>query len=222
MRPVIALLRHHWTTSRRLLLGLGALLLISLLLLMSQVPHFLASMPLVPFQWSLAIGAIVLLQGLLGPGETFVLALPVSRTQVVQARYLASLLAFAAGLLIPLVLVTLGHLAFPSRVGAVGADAWKISGLLFLMEAALVFAFLPFTFSLGGQKGVMAFTLSLVLVLGSLLAWKGIDGLVALVIQNGMRAMDRPAFAAGVSAAVAGLGALSMITSGYVYPRRSF
>jgi len=53
--------------------------------------------------------AIVTLQGLAIPVEGFLLSLPVSRTQVVRAKYFTSLCGLAAGLALPLFVAWTAH-----------------------------------------------------------------------------------------------------------------
>ncbi len=164
--------------------------------------------------------AIVTLQGMAIPVEGFLLSLPVSRTQVVRAKYFTSLCGLAAGLALPLVVAWTAHRVAPTHVPGLSRDVLGLVALLGLFLAAGIFYFLPFVYHFGTSKGMMLFAVTLILFPAGALAWKGASGCLEVILAFGNRALDQPTFALGLGASGLIFGLVSLRLSVRSYQRR--
>lgn len=220
--PMVALLRHHLTLVRRSL-GWTVTVLTGLSLLIlhgaSEVtaPTMLAALTLI---WSFALGLLPGAAGLLDRTETFLVGLPVTRSQMVKARYLATLLGLSLGTFLPLGLGVLVHALAPTTFRAVPADVWGVAALMLLGGALLAFAFLPLAFRFGGPRGAAVFSAGLLILVSGLLAWKGLLGLSDLVLAVSTPLLDHAPRAWGTAAGALGLGVASASLATRSYLRR--
>jgi len=219
---MLPLIRMAWTLNRCLLLQAAPLFVLYLaVLILAQR----GSDPVKFITVALAIAclctAIVTLQGLTLPVEGFLLSLPVSRPQVVRAKYATSLAGLAAGLALPLVTGWSAHLVAPARVPALASEAVGLVALGGVFLALGIFLLLPFIYRLGPSKGLMAFTLTLIVLPAGALAWKGTNGCMDVLEAFGMRWLAHRPFALTVCAGLLLLGLASLSLSIRSYRRRA-
>lgn len=151
---MLALIRMDWTLNRRMFIFMSPIFflwtsgpIVSPHIGMALFPIFLIAsiavfLPLIPF---------------LGPTspEAFLGALPVSRGQIVNARYLASLGTAALGLGLSSGLAAIfRNLGIPGM--PVGLASGHLMGIAFLaaLVAGGIFLLLPFFFRFGGERGL--------------------------------------------------------------------
>jgi hypothetical protein len=159
----------------------------------------------------------------LGPHtlEPYVCALPVSRSQIVAARYASALVTLLLALLLPL--------GFGLGARALGLNAMEglpledaILGLaaLGLILSALLFLYLPFHFRFGGERGLGAFAGSG--FAGLLLLFFALGGrsLLTHSFEPSLEALERLPVRLGVLAAWLSLGGASLALSRASYQRR--
>ncbi len=163
---------------------------------------------------------IVTLQGLTLPVEGFLLALPISRTQVVRAKYLTSLMGLVIGLVLPLATAWSAHLVAPARIPAAGPTALGIVALGGTFMSLGIFLCLPLVYRFGPSKGLMTFTVLAILLPAGGLIWKGANGCMDLLESLGNRWLNEPFFALGILVAVLLLGVGSLHLSERSYRRR--
>jgi hypothetical protein len=215
------LMHTAWIINRRLLFQFSPVLAIYLWALLSAQSTADASktaMILVVF--AALITSVVALQGLLLPVEDFILSLPVSRSQVVRAKYLACLLGLAAGLALPLLTAWIAHLVAPSRIPALSPDVLGIGGLAALHLALGIFLFLPFIYQFGPTRGISLFALSLVALLAGCVAWKGPEACTKILVDYGDRMLESWTFALAIGAGVAAFGLASLAFSIWTYQNK--
>lgn len=165
--------------------------------------------------------AIVTLQGLTLPVEGFLLALPISRTQVVKAKYATSLMGLTIGLALPLATAWIAHRLAPAWVPPASPTAMGIVALGGTFIALGIFLCLPLVYRFGPSNGLMTFTLLTILVPAGALLWKGANGCMDLLEAFGNRWLDQPLFALGVLIAVLLFGVGSLRLSEHSYRRRT-
>jgi len=215
---MLALMRTAWIINRRLLLQFSPWLLVYLgVVVFGQCDGDSLKMSLSLTFFATLITVIVTLQGLLLPVEDFILSLPISRAQVVGAKYLSSLLGMAAGFALPLLTGLLAHLLAPSHVHAFSAEALSIGGLAALGLAFGVFLFLPFIYQFGPTRGFTCFSLTLVAAFAACLAWKGRWGCTKALLDFGSHMLESRPFAFTVIAGVSVFGVLSLLFSIWTY-----
>lgn len=169
------------------------------------------------------LAAIVTLQGILFPIEPFLLALPVNRSQVVRAKYLASSLSILLGVGLPLIMAVVGHALFPRsfpwmlRAEIVGACA--VACVLLL---AGLFLFLPFIYRFGSTRGFTGFTLSLAFLVILAMGIQGPNKALDALLSHSERFISSPGFAGTTLLALLGMGFLSLAYASRAYCRRSF
>lgn len=219
MRPLI---RMTWVINRRMLLQLIPLFAFYIAqLVMAQR----ANLPVMFVFIFLAIGGVamgaVMLQGLTFPVDGFLLSLPVSRAQVVRAKYATSLVALVGGLALAFGASWLAQVVAPAQFPAVPAMvlARAAMGALVLMTG--LFCFLPSVFVLGPMKGLLGFTVVLILVPTVGLIWKGAAECLELLIGFGHRVLTQPLLALGLVTGVLLLGLASLWISVAGYQRRA-
>jgi len=103
-----------WIINRRLLFLFSPLLifyLASFVRILQRGGNPLAMAAILVF-FATILTVITTLQGLFLPVEEFILSLPVSRSQIVRAKYLTSILGLVAGLVLPLLTVVWGIFCF--------------------------------------------------------------------------------------------------------------
>jgi hypothetical protein len=219
---MLPLIRMTWTLNRRLLFQFSPLFAMYLaqLVALQCGPE-----PAVFIFMFLAIAtlttAIVTLQGLTLPVEGFLLSLPVSRAQVVRAKYVTSLLGLAAGLALPLVTAWTAHGVAPTRVPALGPDSLGIVPLAGLLLALGLFYFLPFVYHFGPTKGLLFFALTLILLPAGALAWKGAHGCLEALLAFGNHILDHSPSTLAFSAGVLLFDFASLRLSIWAYRRRA-
>jgi ABC-type Na+ efflux pump permease subunit len=167
--------------------------------------------------------------------ERFVASLPVSRAEVVRARYLGAL---AAAIVAPALYAVYGR-ALSALAGArlprvwrgraAGWESWEGLLALFLVIALVSFAFLPLHFRLGFGKGSGAFAACAVALAAPGLLWLARDTAAARTgpaeaLRAGLVGLAETAgpglTAATVLALVGGLGTLSLRLSVAFYEKR--
>jgi CubicO group peptidase (beta-lactamase class C family) len=217
---VLALIRMDWTLHRRTWARISPLVLLWLAAAASGPGQLLGTtatlallfvvMPLFPYLRPDSI-------------ETFLWALPVSRTQIVVARYLASLIGLAAGLALPLALGCLCHAVGSAEFRHTPlADIAAGTTLVGLVWCAALFLFLPFQFRFGGERGMGYFLASALLAGIALILRFGWDfaGLVQRFLTLGDTLLEGKAILRLVLATLA-LGLASLGVSIHVYRRRA-
>lgn len=201
---MLALILRHGRVNRRVLLGFSPMALIWLAMsLRGETAVLLAGSLL-----GLILSAIVMLtHEAMDPNlERFILSLPVSRVQLVLETYLAGLLALLLGQALPFLINGLGRLLAPAFTLPVTPIAGGVAVMTFFVLACLIFFLLPFRFALGGPKGLMSFSICMVVMLAALIAWKGVNGLMDTLDTLGGQILEHPA--SGF------LGALGVLTFG--------
>jgi hypothetical protein len=218
---MLPLIRMAWTVNRRQALALAPVLALMLALTVLKLAQGQPAKFLMGCLFSASLlGGLVAFQGLASDLEGFLLALPVSRRQVVRARYLTSLAALALGLALPLAAGAAAHALAPARVPAPGAETVALTGLLGLGLAAGLAAFLPFVYHFGSPKGPIVFMALLgavCLVLGLVTS---ADAVLEAVLRLLDRALDQRETALRLAGTVLVMVAASLAFSGWRYERR--
>jgi hypothetical protein len=217
MRP---LMHTAWIINRRLLLQFSPWLALYLWMLVnaqSSGDTMVTAIVLVFF--ALLVTIIVTLQGLLLPVEEFLLSLPVSRSQLVRAKYLSSFLGLSAGLALPLLTGWIAHLVAPGRVPAMSPEVLGTGGLAAIFLAFGICFLLPFVYRLGPAKGLTISSLTLALLLAVSVAWKGRWGCIKALLDFSNRVLESRPFALSVLAGLALFGTASVAFSIWTYRR---
>lgn len=218
---MLPLMRTTWIINRRLLFQFSPFLAFYLWMIVNaQSKGDPIQMAGVLVVFSALLTVIVTLQGLLLPVEEFILSLPISRSQVVRAKYLSSLLGLAVGLALPLLTAWTAHRVAPDRVGALSPEVLGLGGLTGLALAFGIFLFLPFVYRFGPARGLTFFSLSLVLCIAGGIAWKGRWGFFEPLLKFSGRVLENGVFALTVGAGVALFGIGSMFFSIWTYRRK--
>jgi len=219
MRPLI---RMTWTLNRRLLIQFSPFLAFYLWALVNT-QYEAKTMPFVPVFLFITciVTAIITLQGLTLDVEGFLLSLPVARAQIVRTKYITSLLGLMAGVALPMATSWMAHFLAPSHVPAPSPGVLGIVGMWTILLAFGIFLFLPFVYHFGASKGFMFFAITAILIPSGGLAWKGLDGVEA-VLTFLHRVLAHPALALGISAGVLIFGFASLTLSTWSYRRRAF
>jgi len=219
---MLPLIKMAWVLNRRLLLQGSPVFVMYLaqLVIVQHTGEAEAFIIMALFITSLAT-IIVTLQGLTLPVESFVLALPISRTQVVRAKYLTSLLGLAVGLALPLAIAWIAHRVAPAWVPPASPTALGIVALGGTLMPLGIFLCLPLVYRFGPSNGLMTFTLLTILLPAGALIWKGANGCMDLLEAFGNRWLDQPLFALGVLVVVLLLGVGSLRLSESSYRRRT-
>lgn len=218
---MLPLIKMGWVLNRRLLFQ-GSPLFVFYLAQLVVVQHggvtplFVTSALFI----TALVTAIATLQGLTLPVEGFLLALPISRTQVVRAKYLTSLIGLGLGLALPLATAWIAHRVAPAWVPPVTTTALGIVALGGTFIALGIFLCLPLVYSLGPSKGLMSFTALAILLPAGALAWRGANGCMDLLEAFGTKWLEQPSFALGIVAATLLLGFGSLRLSTGAYQRR--
>ena len=219
MRPLI---RMFWATNRRLLLMMSPLLVFYLALMVyTQFTRNGIDIPAMVFVITSLLIVVFTFQGLTFDVEAFLVSLPVTRSQLVRTKYLTSLLGLLAGLALTLAVAWLAHALAPGRAAAPTPEDLRSVGMLALLDAFAIFVFLPFVHHFEPSKGILAFSLTVILALSAGLAWKGLDGTEA-VFHFFQRALAQPPHALGIVAGVLAFGLASLGLSTWSYRRRVF
>lgn len=217
--PMRALLAYHGRLTASSLRGsLPALGALTLLFLWGSGDPLKASV--LPLVGSCLLGLGVTFQGLMDRSETFLAGLPVTRAQVVQARYLASLAGLSFGAFLPLGFGLLLHLGLPGHFPVVPTEAWGVATLTLLAEALLLFAFLPLAFRHGGPKGAGLFSAGFVITLAAYLSWRGFQPAVEDLANLGGRILDLAPWTWGALILTLLLGLLSQALASKGYEKR--
>ncbi|MBK8727431.1 MAG: ABC-2 transporter permease [Holophagaceae bacterium] len=218
---MLPLIRMAWTVNRRQALTLAPVLALVLALTVLKLAQGQSEKFLMGCLFSASLlGGLVAFQGLASDAEDFLLALPVSRAQVVRARYLTSLAALALGLALPLATSAAAHALSPESVPAPGAETVAMTGLLGLGLAAGLAAFLPFVYHFGSPKGPIVFMSLLGLACLVIGAVSSADAVFELLLRGLNRALDHRETALRVAGAVLLGVAASLGFSGWTYGRR--
>ncbi len=215
---MLALIRMDWTLNRRILLQLTPLFMLQGALAFA---HGLQGLLAAAFLLAALLMLIPVFQNLNDSVEPFLLALPVSRTRIVVARYLTATAALTFTLAAFLVLGGLGH-----RLGFLWAQDMRLPdlvtglGLQGLLLATVLFLYLPFHFRFEGDLAVSLFAASLgagLGLIGLLAGWHGFqEGGLALL----NRLLDDPTALAGALTLLPAMGAVSLGLSIHGYRRR--
>lgn len=212
------LMRTTWIINRRLLFQFSPWLAFYLwMLVKAQASGEPLQMAAVLIGFAILLTTIVTLQGLLLPVEDFLLSLPVSRAQLVRAKYLSSLLGLGAGLALPLLVASLAHGVVPSRVPAISTEVLGIGGLAALHLAFGIFFFLPFVYQFGPAKGLTFFAMTLVLFLACAVAWKGRWACTKAMVDFSNHILEGGPFAWGATVGVLVVGLASLGVSLWAY-----
>lgn len=219
---MLPLMRTSWIINRRLLFQFSPWLAFYLwMLVKAQASGEALQMAAVLIGFATLLTVIVTLQGLLLPVEAFLLSLPVSRAQLVRAKYLSSLLGLGAGLALPLLAAQAAHGLAPSQVPALSADMLGIGGLAGLHLAVGIFIFLPFVYRFGPAKGLTFFATTLALCLAVAVAWKGRWACTKALLDYCALLQEGGPFAWRAAAGVVILGAVSLGMSLRAYQPRT-
>jgi len=217
---MLALIRMDWTQNRRVIyymLPLWAMYA-------GMVFHpDLAARILVGLMFAGAFSLQVMIQNHTRPIDDWLCALPVSRSQIVLARYASTALAILIGLLIPVVIMMLMN-ALKLRFWAHVLMEEYLIGLSVDGSFLLIFAllFLPLYFRFGVDKGIGILGAFVVLVAG-LLFWRwGYEGLMQRFIDLLTRLMDDGAFRGWILMGMVVLAGVSIALSLWAYPRRTY
>lgn len=218
---MLPLIKMAWVLNRRLLLHASPLFLFYLAQLVAvqhggSIPLFTAF----ALVTTAVITTMITLQGLTLPVEGFLLALPISRAQVVKAKYATSLMGLAVGLALPLATAWIAHRVAPAWVPPASPTAMGIVALGAIFIALGIFLCLPLVYCLGPSKGLMSFTALTILLPAGALIWKGVNNGMDLLEAFGNRWLDQPLFALAVLVAVLILGIGSLRLSVEAYQRR--
>jgi hypothetical protein len=216
--PILPLVRMDWTLNRRILLQMSP---IFVLWIAMGISHGLRGLLGIAFAASALLTGLTLLQNLRDSVEPFLCALPVSRRQIVLARYLSALGVLALSLGCFFLLGWLGQRAgfLWARELPVGDLALGL-GLHALTLGAGLFLYLPFHFRFGGDLGLGLFTVTLMACLLSLIALCGWQGLLDRALALLARVLEDRAFTRGLLIAWALLGGASLALSLVAYPRK--
>ncbi len=218
---MLPLIRMAWTVNRRQALALAPALALILALTVLKLAQGQPAKFLMGCLFSASLlGGLVAFQGLASDSEGFLLALPVSRRQVVRARYLTSLAALALGLVLPLAACAAAHAAAPDAFPALGAETVAMTGLLGLGLATGLAAFLPFVYHFGSPKGPIVFMALLGLACLLLSVVTTADAVLEALLRLLNRALDQRETALRLTGAILLLVAASLAFSGWRYERR--
>jgi len=218
---MLPLMRTAWIINRRLLFQFSPWLIVYLIaMVIAQIEGDPLKMAILLIAIASLITVIVTLQGLLLPVAEFILSLPVSRSQVVRAKYLSSLLGLAAGLALPLMTAVLSHLLVPSHVHAFSREALGIGGLAAIGLAFGICLFLPFIYHFGPTRGFTIFSVTLVLFVAGCVAWKGREACTQAIVDFGSHILEGWPFALEVVAGVVAFGMMSLGFSIWTYRRK--
>jgi len=215
---MFALIHMDWTLNRRLLLQFSP---IFLLWTAVGVSHGMQSLLGISFAASLLAMALPVLQNLRDTVEPFICALPVSRRQIVLARYLSASTGMMLSFGFFFLLGWVGHgagLRWASDI--LPGDLLAGMGLQALLLSAGLFLYLPFHFRFGGDLGLGLFTgtlLGCLIVLFAICGWQGLLDRTLLLLT---RMLEERAFASSVLGAWGLLGVASLGLSLLAYPRR--
>ena len=219
MRPLI---RMTWATNRRLLLLMSPILVFYLsLMVYTQCTQNGLDLPSIVFVIMFLLIVVFTFQGLTFDVEGFLVSLPVTRAQLVGTKYFTSLLGLLAGLTLPLTVAWLAHALAPGHAAAPTPEALRSVVMLAIIDGFAIFVFLPFVHHFEPSKGILAFSLTVILALGGGLAWKGLDG-VAAVFHFFQRVLAHLPSALGMVAGLLAFGLASLILSSWSYRRRAF
>ncbi len=215
---MLALIRMDWTLNRRILLPLTPIFMLQVAMVFT---HGLQGLLAAAFMPAALLMLIPVFQNLNDSVEPFLLALPVSRTRIVLARYLTATAALTLTLAAFLILGGVGH-----RLGFLWAQDMRLPDLVTglslqgLFLATVLFLYLPFQFRFEGDLAVSLFAASLgagLGLIGLVAGWHGFqEGGLALL----NRLLDDPAALARALALVPALGAISLGLSVHAYRRR--
>lgn len=206
-----ALMLRHLRVNRRALLGFSPLALLWLAMSMRAAAASLSA----GFMLALVLGAFVMLSHeAMDPAlEQFLLCLPVSRAQLVKETYLSGFLAMALGQGASVLALVLGRRIPPAVGGPIEPGTFGTAAFLYLALVLLVYLMLPFRFALGGRKGLIAFSVSFILLLGGLLGWQGVNGLLDRIGEAGLWVSAQPSHGLLAALGTAALGAASLAIS---------
>ncbi len=219
---MLPLIKMGWVLNRRLLLQAVPLFIFYLAqLVIIQRQGEAAPFIIIALLITYLVTAIVTLQGLTLPVEGFLLALPISRTQVVRAKYATSLMGLAVGLALPLATAWIAHSVAPAWVPPASPTALGIVALGAIFIVLGIFLCLPLVYGFGPSKGLMGFTALAILLPAGALAWRGANGCMDLLEALGTKWLEQPSFAVGIVAATLLLGFGSLRLSTGAYQRRS-
>ncbi len=221
---MLALMRMDWTQNRRMLYYLTPLWMLWVLCQFMPTPDRDVLMLRIwtAFCFSLAFSLLVILQNHTRPIDDWLCALPVSRAQIVLARYANTALAILAGLLIPLLLTLLTNALKLRYLPQVPIHDYLI-GLGIPGSFLLIFTllFLPLYFRFGADKGIGILG-AVVVSVGGLLFWRwGYDGFMQRFIDLLTRLMDDGAFRGWMLMGIAVLAGGSIELSLWAYPQRT-
>ena len=218
---MLPLMRLAWTLNRRLLFQFSPWLAFYLAMLVNaQANREPMQSALIAVFLTILLTVIVTMQGLLLPVEEFILALPVSRSQVVRAKYLSCLLGLAAGWALPLITGWLAHFVAPTRIPPMSPDLFGISGVVGLYLAFGIFCFLPFLYQFGPSKGLTFFSVSLIVTLAGGVAWRGRWACVKALLDFSGHILERRSYALAVLAVLLVFGLASLSLSVWAYRRK--
>jgi len=219
---MLPLIKMAWVLNRRLLLQTSPLFVFYLAqLIFIQHGGSISLFTTFALVITAVATTMITLQGLTLPMEGFLLALPISRSQVVKAKYATSLMGLAVGLALPLATAWIAHSVAPAWVPPASPTAMGIVALGAIFIALGIFLCLPLVYRFGPSKGLTSFTALTILLPAGALIGKGVNGCMDLLEAFGNRWLDQPLFALAVLVAVLLLGLGSLRISVEAYQRRS-
>jgi len=221
---MLALMRMDWTENRRLIFYLTPLWLMwgSYLFVPQVAGQMLGARIFLGFTFPLVLSLLVMLQNHTRPIDDWLCALPISRSQIVLARYASTALAILVGLLIPVLITLLTNALALRFLPRVPMHDYLI-GLAIDGGFLLIFMllFLPLYFRFGADKGIGILG-AVVVSGGALLFWRwGYDGFMQRFIDLLTRLMDDGAFRGWILLGIAVLAGVSIALSLWAYPQRT-
>ncbi len=219
---MLPLIRMTWVTNRRLLLLMSPILVFYLsLMVYTQCTKNGIDIPSIAFVIMFLLIIPSTFQGLTFDVEAFLVSLPVTRAQLVRTKYLTSFLGLLAGLVLPIMVAWTAHALAPGRAAAPTPEELRSVGMLAIIDVFAIFVFLPFVHHFEPAKGILAFSLTVILALGGGLAWKGLEGVEA-GFYFFQRVLAHLPSALWMVAGVLAFGLASLSLSTWSYRRRAF
>ena len=221
---MLALMRMDWTQNRRMLFYLMPLWMLWGSYLFAPLPDqaMLGARIFLGFLFPLVLSLLVMLQNHTRPIDDWLCALPVSRAQIVLARYASTALAILVGLLIPLLLTLLTNAMALKSLPRVPMHDYLV-GLGIDAAVLLVFGwlFLPLYFRFGADKGLGILGAVIVSIAGWLFWRWGYEGCMQRFMDLLTRLMDDGVFRGWILIGVAVLAGVSIAFSLWAYPQRT-
>ena len=143
-----------------------------------------------------------------------------SRSEIVRAKYLISVLGLITGFVLPLLTVWLAHLLYPVYAPDLSHEVFGIGGMAAIYLAIGIFLFLPFVYQFGADKGPTIFSISMVVLIMGCFVWKGIMTCSKFLMDFNANIMEGGTFVYLVGAGLLVLGFVSLSFSIWTYRKK--